>query len=50
MALLKYFRKKATIMPNPDGPLSECMPSATIFSVNNEVKDLVDATPSDFRK
>ena len=30
-ALLKYFRKKATILPNLDGPLSECMPSAAFF-------------------
>ena len=41
MALLKYFRKKATVLSNPDGPLSERMPSAAISSVNNEVKDLV---------
>ena len=50
MALLKYLRKKATILPNPDGPLSDCMPSAAISSANNEVKDLVNATPSDSRK
>ena len=40
MALLKYF-KKVTVLPNPEGPLSDCMPSAAISSANNEVKDLV---------
>ena len=50
MALLKYLRKKATVLPNPDGPLSDRMPSAAISSANNEVKDLVNATPSDSRK
>ena len=49
MALLKYL-KKLTVLPNPDGPLSERMLSAAISSANNEVKDLVDATPSDSRK
>ena len=50
MALLKYLRKKATVLPNPDGPLSDRMPPAAISSANNEVKDLVNATPSDSRK
>ena len=50
MALLKYLKKKVTVLPKPDGPLSECMPSAAISSANNEVKDLVDATPCDSRK
>ena len=50
MALLKYLRKKATVLPNPDGPLSDHMPSAAISSANNEVKDLVNATLSDSRK
>ena len=50
MALLKYFRKKMTVLPNLDGSLSECMPSAAISSANNEVKDLVDGTPSNCRK
>ena len=50
MALLKYLRKKATFLPNPDGPLSDRIPSAAISSANNEVKDLVNATPSDSRK
>ena len=49
MALLKYL-KKATVLPNPDGPLSEQMPSAAISSVNKEVKGLVDTTPSGSRK
>ena len=33
-----------------DGPLSDRLPSAAISSANNEVKDLVNATPSDSRK
>ena len=40
MALFKYF-KKATVLPNPEGPLSDRMPSAAISSTNKEVKDLV---------
>ena len=40
MALLKYFNK-TTVLPNPDGPLSDRMPSAAISSANKEVKDLV---------
>ena len=48
--MLKYLRKKATVLLNPDGTLYECMPSDTISSVNNEVKDLVNAMPSDSRK
>ena len=50
MALLKYLKKKTTVLPNSDGPLSECMPSAAISSANNEVKDLVNAVPSDSSK
>ena len=48
MALLKYLR--AIVLPNPDGPLSDRVPSATISSANNEVKDLVNATSSNSRK
>ena len=40
MALLKYF-KKATVQPNPEGPLSDRMPSAAISAANKEVKELV---------
>ena len=40
MALLKYF-KKATVLPNPEGPLSDRMPSAAISAANKEVKELV---------
>ena len=40
MALLKYFNK-ATVLLNPDGPLSDRMPSGAISSANKEVKDLV---------
>lgn len=40
MVLLKYLRKKGTVLPNPDGPLSKFMPSVAIFSA--EAKDLVN--------
>ena len=40
MALFKYF-KKATSLPNPEGPLSDRMPPAAIYSANKEVQDLV---------
>ena len=49
IVLLKYLREKA-VLPNPNGPLSDHMPSAAISSANKEVKDLVNATPSDSRK
>ena len=50
MALLKYLREKA-VLPNPNGLFRlDCMPSAAISSANKEVKDLVNATPSDSRK
>ena len=37
MALLKYF-KKTSLLPNPNGPLSERMPSSSITSANKEVQ------------
>ena len=40
MTLLKYF-KKAIVLPNPDGPLSDRMPSSAILSANNEVESLL---------
>ena len=40
MALLKYFRK-VSVLPNPDGPLSDHVPSAVIASANKVVGDLV---------
>jgi hypothetical protein len=43
MALLKYFKRKDSVLPSPSGPLSEQMPSSSIASANNEVKDLVFA-------
>ena len=42
MALLKYF-KKASVLPSPDGPLSEKMPSATIAAANKEVQKVLDS-------
>ena len=40
MALLKYF-KKSTVLPNPEGRLSDHMPAAAIVSANKQVADLV---------
>ena len=39
--LLRYFKKKDDLLPNPSGPLSFRMPSAAIAAANQEVKDLV---------
>ena len=41
MALLKYF-KKSSSLPNPNGPLSQRMPSSSIASANKEVQDVLD--------
>ena len=49
MVLLKYLKKKHTISPNLDGPLSECIPSAAFSSMHNEAKYLVNAIPSNSR-
>ena len=51
MALLKYFKKttrtaERTTLPNPEGPLSDLMPSSAIAAANSEVKDLVDVGPT----
>lgn len=40
MALLKYF-KKSSLLPNPEGPLSDQVPSKAILSANKEVEKLV---------
>lgn len=40
MVLLKYF-KKSTVLPNPNGPLSDRMPSSAIISANKEVESLL---------
>uniref|UniRef100_A0A1X7SY85 DDE-1 domain-containing protein n=1 Tax=Amphimedon queenslandica TaxID=400682 RepID=A0A1X7SY85_AMPQE len=40
MALFKYF-KKSSLLPNPEGPLSDRMPSKAILSANREVESLV---------
>ena len=37
MALCKYF-KKSSVLPNPNGSLSDRMPSSVIISANNEVQ------------
>ena len=40
MVLLKYFQK-VSVLPNPNGPLSDHVPSVAIASANKEVVDLV---------
>ncbi len=40
MALYKYF-KKTNILPNPEGPLSDRVPSSSIASPNREVGQLL---------
>ena len=42
MALLKYL-KKSSLLPNPDGPLSEQMPTSSIASANKEVESLLNS-------
>uniref|UniRef100_A0A1X7SSP5 Uncharacterized protein n=1 Tax=Amphimedon queenslandica TaxID=400682 RepID=A0A1X7SSP5_AMPQE len=42
MSLLKYFNK--SVLPNPEGPLSDRVPTAVISSANKEVKDLVSTS------
>ena len=39
--VVNIFQEEGYLFANPDGPLSEHMPSAAISSANNEVKDLV---------
>ena len=45
-ALLKYF-KKASVLSNPNGPLSSSVPPSSIVLANKEVKPLLDKCPSD---
>ena len=45
MALLKFL-KKSSVLPHPNGPLSEQVPSSSIAAANKEVKSLV-VTPVD---
>ena len=47
MALLCYLIKKSvpsSVLPNPEGPLSQHMPSSSIASANKEIKQLIDAS------
>ena len=41
MALLKYF-KKSSFLPDPDGPISEQMPTSSIALANKDVESLLD--------
>lgn len=42
MVLLKYFNK-ASILPSPDGPLSEKIPSASIAAANKKIQNTFDS-------
>ena len=42
----EYF-KKASVLPNANGPLSTSVPPSTIVYVNKEVRPLLDGQPSD---
>ena len=42
MALLKYFKRKETPLPNPNGSLVEIVPSKSIAMANREVKPLLE--------
>ncbi len=42
MALLKYFKRKETSLPNPNGSLSDTVPSTSISMVNRKVKPLLE--------
>ena len=41
MALLNYF-KKSSFLPNPNGPLSEQMPSSCVVLANRDVQNLLN--------
>lgn len=41
MALWNHF-KKSSLLPNPNGPLSQRMPSSNIASANKEVENVLD--------
>ena len=45
MALFKYFKKSA--LPNPDGPLSNHIPSTSIIAANKEVQPVLDSQASE---
>ena len=40
VVLLKYF-KKSSFLPNPNGPLSEQMPSSSIVLADRDVQNLL---------
>ena len=47
MALYKYFKKtSASVLPNPDGPLSSRIPSSAIVKANEEVEPLLTESTS----
>ena len=46
MPLLKYFKRKETPLPNPNGSLVEDVPSTSIAMANREVKPLLENASS----
>ena len=44
MALLKYFKRDDTTLPNPEGPLSTIMPFSSIQALNKSVEPLLSAS------
>ena len=49
MALYKYF-EKASVLPNPDGPLSARVPSSAIAEANKRVQPLLAEAGSTSKK
>lgn len=42
MSIHLYFKKKPSVLPNPNGSLSSRIPSKMIAIANNEVKPLIE--------
>ena len=45
MALYRFIERSGRALPNPDGPLSHCLPSAAIEEANKEVAEAAPKTP-----
>ena len=45
MALYRFIERSGRELPNPDGPLSHCLPSAAIEEANKEVAEAAPKTP-----
>ena len=42
MTLFRYFKQKKTLLPNPNGSISEIVPSTSISIINRETKALLE--------